>query len=1292
MSARSGLERPVDLEVFADGPFLFSQPALAAEPDDARHVDGSAFFENEGFGVRRPPQVSKAAWDAALARGAAAMAAQRDVLRSGESIVAKRNASDNRRAPHLSSRNNRAWLVLQSDGNLVLSTPEGKILWASKTRGADRLMVQRDGNIVLFDRNNRPMWASRTNRASEAAWGGNAPYLKLQDDGNLVLISGKVAVWSTDSNGFANRQDEGGWLENAAKTVGRAVESASHAVADLSSSVADTLGKVPLIGPGLKGLYGYTYGAAIASADNVVSGVRLDKVASRHFESQVQNVKQIAPYVQTIISLVPGIGPGISGAISAGLTLAQGRPIDEALVDAAAGALPGGAMARSMAKAAFAAASGKPLSEIAVSALDMPPAAQEALKAGVRVASDLAQGKRVDKSVLDEANRQIDRLPPELRTAAQVGVALGQGKNLQDIAARQLPRLIAVGGPLAAAGQKIASQSPIVRQARGLVAKGQHGFDVAQGLMAHSAVPLHQLQRARNAFTGEALKGFDTAVALHMGRVLSPPRHGANVPPAARAGSFVMKGIQGAPPAKILSIARAVDAADSTTKAVVPISPEDPSDEFGSDGWSDEVPVGAEAEIAPRLCPEKWRAELAAYPIEVRNAVDDAPGYGTLDVYLWAVRKGIRSEASLKRLIYFTLHGEQHGYCDPVTRQARIAWKEVDSLLAAYKKWPHPPREQSGALPCSIDSVGAIPHDQPALDITGRYYTLHPPATFVINQAGLHIEGVGSRVVDSSFRGTGDHRPVTEFQGDLSGGRFRWFNRQRPANFGQIAANNGILVISQGVDPHNKTVWEELRPFDERPTLRRVDDIDRPFDLIDRHELTPLTPEQMKFIRHILAKKELEQIFDLYFNRQKRDEAMGALVRRMVDTPDHASYVPRLETFHEFDRPLVRRYAQYVLTAQKWKSQREVIRSHTDWIQMMMDRTLQLGSAAVEFERYLGLRFDPKRAGSEGEHSYEFTIELTGASLILAGYVGTVTVEKTSGRKWRRVFDVELAGGTVALTLLDAKIGSSFKGAARSYLEWTENDVPGSVRLARASSAIGMDVASAQIGFMHVMGDESLPPLDVLFQEAGLGVPNINKILEDAAKGEGLSPRGATGPDISASVLFGSVSQHGSLLERLGRSRKRPAVIDLSGPAKTDVSVTRALSSQTHFCLGSDRLTEAAVQALRIMCARELPLLMSPQSYLLVIGHADTLGRGHYDNEGLSRRRAENTIQAARDILGGKFQIRNDGAHIQTIAAGDKLAAEEAGKKPTPAPKHRRVQVFLNSVLVLTLFGSGITP
>jgi hypothetical protein len=320
----------------------------------------------------------------------------------------------------------------------------------------------------------------------------------------------------------------------------------------------------------------------------------------------------------------------------------------------------------------------------------------------------------------------------------------------------------------------------------------------------------------------------------------------------------------------------------------------------------------AEISEAAQRCQQKWLAEVAAYPTEVFNAITNAPTHGALDVYLWAVRKGVRDETKLRRVIYFTLFGLQHGYCEPTTSAAKKAWKDIGTLIRAYKKWPQPPRAQTGAEACPKSGAQRVPPDKPALDITGRYYTLHPPATFVINQAGQHIEGLASYVIDSSSAKSGDHRPVTEFQGDLHSRRYQWFNSYRPSNFGQIAENKGKLFISQGVGANNETVWEQLRPISkmQRSTLIRPDDMDRSFDLIDRHELTPLTPEQMQFIRLILDKDKLEQIFNLYFNGQKRDEAMGFLTRRLVDTPGHASYVARMEKFHEVDLPLAREYAR----------------------------------------------------------------------------------------------------------------------------------------------------------------------------------------------------------------------------------------------------------------------------------------------------------------------------------------------------------------------------------------------
>jgi len=45
----------------------------------------------------------------------------------------------------------------------------------------------------------------------------------------------------------------------------------------------------------------------------------------------------------------------------------------------------------------------------------------------------------------------------------------------------------------------------------------------------------------------------------------------------------------------------------------------------------------------------------------------------------------------------------------------------------------------------------------------------------------------------------------------------------------------------------------------------------------------------MQFIRYLDNEQVWDNLSICYFNRQKRDDAMGFLIRRLVDTPDHAS-------------------------------------------------------------------------------------------------------------------------------------------------------------------------------------------------------------------------------------------------------------------------------------------------------------------------------------------------------------------------------------------------------------------
>jgi hypothetical protein len=94
----------------------------------------------------------------------------------------------------LVSANGQFSLVLQTDGNLVLSEG-GEAVWATSTEGREvsKVTMQEDGNLVLYAADGEPVWASQTD-------GNNGAYLLLQDDRNLVVYSADGnPVWATNT-------------------------------------------------------------------------------------------------------------------------------------------------------------------------------------------------------------------------------------------------------------------------------------------------------------------------------------------------------------------------------------------------------------------------------------------------------------------------------------------------------------------------------------------------------------------------------------------------------------------------------------------------------------------------------------------------------------------------------------------------------------------------------------------------------------------------------------------------------------------------------------------------------------------------------------------------------------------------------------------------------------------------------------------------------------------------------------------------------------------------------------
>jgi hypothetical protein len=202
---------------------------------------------------------------------------------------------------------------------------------------------------------------------------------------------------------------------------------------------------------------------------NIAKGERLDHVALGELRSQVKDVKELAPYAQTVISLVPGIGTGLSAAIGASLALVQGKRIDQALIEAVKGSLPGGPLAQTAFSVAAGVMEGKPIDEIALGALPIDQAAKDALLRGLQAAKDVAHGKPLNQIVMNQA---MQGLPPSVAKALQVGTALGHAKFLQDLAhsgaAKFAANTLLKSGGINALQKVLAN--PTVRTAAGTVA------------------------------------------------------------------------------------------------------------------------------------------------------------------------------------------------------------------------------------------------------------------------------------------------------------------------------------------------------------------------------------------------------------------------------------------------------------------------------------------------------------------------------------------------------------------------------------------------------------------------------------------------------------------------------------------------------------------------------------------------------------------------------------------------------------------------------------------------------
>jgi len=443
----------------------------------------------------------------------------------------------------------------KEDGNLVLYK-DNRALWDANTqgRGGVRLDMQPDGNLVLYDANRAPVWYSATD-------GHPGAFFQMQDDGNAVVYAPpNVALWETRTWGGFFHAESHSWLADAVATVGRPFAAVAHGVAEGFKDVGTALGDIPVIGPALSGVVLIASGP-FTFTDSVIAGQRIDRALIADFRNKITAIREVAPYAQTVVSFIPGIGQGVSAAIGASLALAQGKPLDEALVAGIEDALPGGPLAKAAFRITVAAASGDNVlvatGSNAIDALGLDPTTAQALHKALGAVYDASQGENVGTIALEQAR---DLVPGnEGKQAFDVAVAVAQGKKLQATVvngiANMTPReqaaitdvgasLIAKTPALQAAAQAVASNVPRGQFPLGDAAK--QGYTYGIGVMHHAGVNEKTLNMLRDKLTDAAQqKGFDTAVAIYKGAVTTQVP--ATAPPAASAAYLAAKGNAGNP-------------------------------------------------------------------------------------------------------------------------------------------------------------------------------------------------------------------------------------------------------------------------------------------------------------------------------------------------------------------------------------------------------------------------------------------------------------------------------------------------------------------------------------------------------------------------------------------------------------------------------------------------------------------------------------------------------------------------------------------------------------------------
>jgi hypothetical protein len=251
-----------------------------------------------------------------------------------------------------------------------------------------------------------------------------------------------------DSGGILNAI--GNFVGNIVKTAGHAIGTVVHTIQNAAGEVGKVIAKIPIIGGAISAVFDFGYqstmGIVNLAVAVVIEGQRIDQAIMSSLKKELQAFKAVAPYAQMVISVIPGIGQGVSAALSAGLALAEGQSISDVMKAGLIGALPGGPLVKAaitmgvetiqhVAKgervdlATLAQTAGG----IASSTLGLPIVAKNALLAGISTVGAIVKGQPLDKAVTDGAIKGLpisEQVKNAMTDATAITLDLAHGKAL----------------------------------------------------------------------------------------------------------------------------------------------------------------------------------------------------------------------------------------------------------------------------------------------------------------------------------------------------------------------------------------------------------------------------------------------------------------------------------------------------------------------------------------------------------------------------------------------------------------------------------------------------------------------------------------------------------------------------------------------------------------------------------------------------------------------------------------------------------------------------------------------